>query len=100
MSVCSVQCAIELGGKQKITTTTLEKFAQKMPGSAKFESIILNTNVAFGLSLNCFKEELIKEYKIQSFFFKRCSYRIAACNESFSRFSHFYLFLNSPFEVI
>ena len=52
----SAQCACIPGGKQKITTTTLEKFANKMPGSAKFEAILQDSHILFSLGLNCFQE--------------------------------------------
>ncbi|APJ04601.1 response regulator [Silvanigrella aquatica] len=57
----SAQCACVAGGKQKIATTTLEKFANKMPGSAKFEAILQESHVTFSLSLNCFQE--VEEHK-------------------------------------
>ncbi len=52
----SAQCACIPGGKQKIATTTLEKFANKMPGSAKFEAILQESHLMFSLGLNCFQE--------------------------------------------
>lgn len=52
----SAQCSCIPGGKQKVTTTTLEKFANKMPGSAKFEAILQESHVLFSLGLNCFQE--------------------------------------------
>jgi len=52
----SAQCACVPGGKQKVTITTLEKFANKMPGSAKFEAILQESHVLFSLGLNCFQE--------------------------------------------
>jgi CheY-like chemotaxis protein len=52
----SAQCASIPGGKEKITTSTLEKFANKMPGSAKFEAVLQDTQAAFRLGLNCFQE--------------------------------------------
>ncbi|WGL60860.1 response regulator [Pigmentibacter sp. JX0631] len=52
----SAQCACIPGGKQKIATTTLEKFANKMPGSAKFEAILQDSHILFSLGLNCFQE--------------------------------------------
>lgn len=59
----SAQCACTPGGKQKIATTTLEKFANKMPGSAKFEAILQESHLLFSLGLNCFQEteELSKD---------------------------------------
>lgn len=53
----SAQCACVPGGKQKVATTTLEKFANKMPGSAKFEAILQESHVMFSLGLNCLQEE-------------------------------------------
>ena len=61
----AVQCAIAAGGKQKINTLTLEKFAQKMPGSAKFESVIEESTAIFSLSLHSFKEEVFKEEVVE-----------------------------------
>ncbi|KAB8036840.1 response regulator [Silvanigrella paludirubra] len=52
----SAQCACIPGGKQKIATNTLEKFANKMPGSAKFEAILQDSHIMFSLGLNCFQE--------------------------------------------
>ena len=52
----SAQCSCIPGGKQKIATNTLEKFANKMPGSAKFEAILQNSHILFSLGLNCFQE--------------------------------------------
>lgn len=52
-----IQCASIPQGGEKITVSTLEKFVQKMPGSAQFETNIQEKNIAFSLSLKCFKEE-------------------------------------------
>ncbi len=53
----SVQSDCASGGKQKISTAALEKFAGKIPGTAKFEAIIQDSHILFSLALNSFKEE-------------------------------------------
>ncbi|KAB8028050.1 response regulator [Fluviispira multicolorata] len=53
----SAQCSCIPGGKQKVETSTLEKFANKMPGSAKFEAMLQESHILFSLALNCFQEE-------------------------------------------
>jgi guanylate kinase len=47
----------------KIATNTLEKFAKKMPGSAKFEAILQESHVTFSLTLNCFKDLEVQKEK-------------------------------------
>ncbi|MES2614937.1 MAG: response regulator [Bdellovibrionota bacterium] len=53
----SIQCECDPAEKEKASTLTLEKFAKKMPGTAKFESSIQEENILFSLFLNTFKEE-------------------------------------------
>ena len=52
-----VQSGCSVGAKTKISTSALEKFAKKMPGTAKFEGIIKDNHIAFSLALACFNEE-------------------------------------------